>query len=306
MRYATVPNQISHEDPSADVHARIDLWDFGAAGLLRQSGSGMRLRRTPAHLRLAAPERLALSLLSRGRWEYTQHGHTRTVDSDQPEFVVTDLTAGSDYIRTGEGGTHTFLVDFDQLSLPVDVIRKAGPELRFSPLYDLVRRHIAQLDQLADQLSGSERSMVGKATVELIRALIAGAARDKAHRNEAMANSLSTRITMYLHRHLTDADLSPARIAHEHNISVRHLYNTWDGGDLSLAQWIMSERLEAARRELAKPGAQSETIAAVARRCGFTDATHFSRRFREAYAMSPREWRRLNVERPSVPRPREG
>ena len=42
-------------------------------------------------------------------------------------------------------------------------------------------------------------------------------------------------------RHLTDADLSPARIAHEHNISVRHLYNTWDGGDFSLAQWIMSE-----------------------------------------------------------------
>jgi AraC-like DNA-binding protein len=306
MRYATVPNQITHEDPSADVHARIDLWDFGAASLLHQSGSGMRLTRAPAQLRLAAPERVSLSLLSRGRWEYTQHGHTSNVDSDRPELVLTDLTASLDYIRSGEGGSHSFMVDFDELSLPADVIRKAAPQIRSSPLYDLVRGHIAQLDYIAGQLSGPARTMVGTATTELIRALIAGAAQDAALHNEAMADSLPTRITMYVQKHVTEPDLSPARIAQAHNISVRHLYNTWAERDLSLAQWIMFERLEAARRELVKPGAQAQTIAAIARRCGFTDATHFSRRFRDAYGMSPREWRQLKTEPSSLPSPREG
>jgi AraC-like DNA-binding protein len=306
MRYATLPNRITHEDASAEVHARIDLWDFGGASLLRQCGSGMRLSRTPTQLRLAAPERVSLSLLTRGRWEYTQHGHTRTVESDRPELVLTDLTASLDYIRRGEGGSRSFMVDFDQLGLPVDVIRKAAPQVESSPLYDLVRGHIAQLDQIAGLVSGMARTMIGAATTELIRALIASAAHDDVHQPEAMADSLSTRIAMYVQRHLTDPNLSPARIAHEHNISVRHLYNTWFERDLSLAQWIMSERLEAARRELLRPGAQSQTIAAIARRCGFTDATHFSRRFRDAYGMSPREWRQLNAERPSVPSPREG
>jgi AraC-like DNA-binding protein len=39
------------------------------------------------------------------------------------------------------------------------------------------------------------------------------------------------------------------------------------------------------------------TIAAVARRWGFADATHFARRFRDAYGLSPREWRQLHLVR---------
>jgi AraC-like DNA-binding protein len=192
------------------------------------------------------------------------------------------------------------MVDFDQLSLSADVIRQAAPHIRSSPLYDLVRSHIAGLEQIAGSLSGPAQAMTGTATAELVRAMIASATQDEHLYREAMADSLSTRITLYLQRHLTDPDLTPARIARDHNISVRHLYNTWAEGDLSLAQWIMAQRLEVARRELVKPGARAKTIAAIARRCGFTDATHFSRRFREAYGMSPREWRQLNAPDPST------
>jgi AraC-like DNA-binding protein len=43
------------------------------------------------------------------------------------------------------------------------------------------------------------------------------------------------------------------------------------------------------------PNRMPTTIGTVARRWGFTDSTHFSRRFRGAYGLSPREWRRLNA-----------
>ena len=147
---------------------------------------------------------------------------------------------------------------------------------------------------MADALTSAERAMIGRGTTELVRALIASAARDEAGAREAMTGSLMTRITTYLHRHLTEPDLSPARIARAHNISVRWLYDNWTD-ELSVAQWIIRERLELARRELAGPRTQS--IATVARQCGFTDPAHFSRRFREAFGMSPREWRRLNQDR---------
>ena len=44
------------------------------------------------------------------------------------------------------------------------------------------------------------------------------------------------------------------------------------------------------------------TITAVAHKWGFTDTTLFSRRFREAYGMSPREWRQAHTadNRPSI------
>ena len=292
MRYATVPNRLIHEDPAGDLHARVDLWELGAASLLRQRGSGMRLTRTPSLLRVAAPERISLSLLTRGRWEYSQHGHVRRVDSTRPELVLTDLTANFDYNRSGEGGSHSFMVDFDELGMPVDAIRRAAPRLRYSPLYELLLDHVARLDEVAERVTGPARTMIGSATTELVRALIATVAEDEAAQREAMAGSLPTRITIYLQRHLTDPDLTPARVAHAHNISLRHLYNVWGGRDISLGEWIIRKRLETARRDLAKPEAQTLTIAAIAHRSGFADATHFSRRFRAEFGVSPREWRR--------------
>ena len=290
LRYATLPHDVTHEDVSA-VHGRIDLWDFGAASLMRQHGSGIRMNRTATQLRTSAPERISLSLLTRGRWAYSQRDYSQTVTSGQAQLVLTDLTSAFDYDRRGVGGSHSLLVDVDQLNLPVDVIRTAAGRLPSSPLYDLVRDHVAGLSKVADVLTSAERAMVGRGTTELVRALIASAAQGEADAREAMTTSLMTRVTMYLHRHLTEPDLSPARIAREHNISVRWLYDNWTD-ELSVVQWIIRERLELARRELAGPKTQS--IATVGRQCGFTDPAHFSRRFREAYGMPPREWRRLS------------
>jgi AraC-like DNA-binding protein len=55
----------------------------------------------------------------------------------------------------------------------------------------------------------------------------------------------------------------------------------------------MRGRLEGARRDIAKDGAPG--IAAVARRWGFSDPTHFGRRFRTAYGISPKEWRQVQA-----------
>jgi hypothetical protein len=47
MRYARVPALLTHE-ADARVHARLDVWDLGAASsLLHRTSSGIRLRRTP-------------------------------------------------------------------------------------------------------------------------------------------------------------------------------------------------------------------------------------------------------------------
>lgn len=96
---------------------------------------------------------------------------------------------------------------------------------------------------------------------------------------------------MFVDRHLTEADLTPGRIARTHHVSVRQLYAAWSGHGVWLAAYILGQRLELARRVLAHGRSPAPTIAAVARRCGFVDAAHFARRFRESYGLSPREWR---------------
>ncbi|MFC7258446.1 helix-turn-helix domain-containing protein [Streptomyces lutosisoli] len=43
---------------------------------------------------------------------------------------------------------------------------------------------------------------------------------------------------------------------------------------------------------MASPVGRTRTIGSVARAGGFTDPSHFTRRFKEAYGVTPQEWRR--------------
>lgn len=72
---------------------------------------------------------------------------------------------------------------------------------------------------------------------------------------------------------------------------MRQLYTVLDRADIALGGWIRHQRLERCRQELATAAARNRTIESVARRWGFKDATHFARSFRDAYGMSPRQWR---------------
>ncbi|GLF95368.1 helix-turn-helix domain-containing protein [Streptomyces yaizuensis] len=103
--------------------------------------------------------------------------------------------------------------------------------------------------------------------------------------------SLLSRILDHIELRLAQADLSPEMIARAHHISVRYLHKLFQEQGLTVGRWIQRRRLEECRRELLRHGGSRRTIAAVAGRWGFVSASHFSRVFRDAYGMSPREWR---------------
>ncbi|GIG84031.1 hypothetical protein Pka01_71580 [Planotetraspora kaengkrachanensis] len=108
---------------------------------------------------------------------------------------------------------------------------------------------------------------------------------------EPLHHTLLQRVMSYILLHLAERDLSAERIAAEHHISVRQLYLTLSQAGISLGDWVRSQRLEKCKLELASPAYQFTTIEAIAYRWGFASAPHFSRVFKAAYGVSPREWR---------------
>lgn len=125
-----------------------------------------------------------------------------------------------------------------------------------------------------------------------MRALLTSAAGVDAYSRPALAESLIPRMLAYIYTHLTDADLTAAWIAHAHSISVRALYRLCAQAGISLEQTIIEQRLEGACSTLASPVGLTRTIGSVARAWGFTDPCHFTRRFKEAYGVTPQESRR--------------
>jgi AraC-like DNA-binding protein len=292
MLYASAPCYVTHERPDAAIRARMELYEFGSANVFSMESTGIRLLRTAKQARQDTAPVVALSVqrISPGRHE--QLGHRQVVEPG--ELMMVDLSAPYDFSWSGDGGAACVQMPIDQIGLPVDVIRRAAPNLRRSPLYRLVTDHVAHLTAGAAGLSADPAApALGAASIELARALIASAAYTERYSKPVLADTLLTRIRAYVRQNLADPDLSPAGIAAAHHISQRYLYKLCARADFSLEQWIIGERLRAARDELTLPESRHRPIAVVARRWGFSDPTHFSRRFRAAYGLTPSDWRRI-------------
>jgi AraC-like DNA-binding protein len=291
MLDASVPMAISHEHPERPIHARMQLWGLGVGELFTSDNSGFRLRRARRHMSMDGKPYVALALQARGLCQFEQFGHQQVVGPGQ--LMLNDLTAAYDVTWSGMGGSRCFQLPYDRLGLSLDLIRAAVPRIQTSPLYDLARYHLNYVSSEADRLQDDPGlAALGNATTELLRALVISAAAEPGRlRLQVRNETLLTRILAYSRRHLSEHDLRPERIAAAHNISRRQLYTMFQHADLSLEQWIITQRLEGARIELTSPASQHRTIAAIARSWGFTSPSHFTARFRASYGFSPRDYR---------------
>lgn len=135
--------------------------------------------------------------------------------------------------------------------MPFDVIRIAAGRLASSPLCDIVTDHILRLSANADILSAdSAAAPLGISTIQMLRALITSAAGDEGRAQETKAEALLPFILAYARQHLTERNLTPARIAQAHGISSRHLYTMCSGADIRIAEWILEQRRRRANSEI--------------------------------------------------------
>jgi AraC-like DNA-binding protein len=288
----SAPCTVTHEvQDGASVDARLDRWRLGAVTLVTAESTGIRLRREARHTGMAGPAVVVLATQPRGRGRFEQYGRRQSVES--ADMVLTDLTAPYEFAWQGYGAAQAVLVRHATLGLPPQTVRRAARRLRESPLHDLVLHHVAELFRAADRAAlDAAGAAVGAATAELVRALIVSAAGFEERAPDPAETVILERALDHIHAHLTDPGLSPAGIAAAQNVSVRYLYRICRDAGISLEQWIILRRLEGARRTLVSAAGRSRTVASVARSWGFADPSHFARRFRSAYGISPRAWQR--------------
>lgn len=90
---------------------------------------------------------------------------------------------------------------------------------------------------------------------------------------------------------LSESHLSSTDIATAAGISVRYASLLLAEHGTSISRYILDRRLEQCRRLLADPSQSHRSITEIALSWGFSDPSHFGRRFKQAYGVSPSDYR---------------
>lgn len=284
-----VPQRVTFADAADQVRLKLGLAHYGpGVHFMHTAGSGLFIDRTKRHVRQHAPSQVVL-FTSRAGTGHIMQGDA--VTSYRPGDVGLMETMRPYSLRQSARAEHLIVVVNDlQAEMSAEYLRTACERITASPLYSLVCSHFLALCDTTAELDARSAAAVGRASTQLVEAALLTAA-DNPRRAESLHDTLFLRMADYAERHLHDPELTPAQIAAAHFISLRQLYKVWDqAAGQSPHRWIMDRRIDRAGRLLAKPSSSVLPISWVARQCGFTNASHFSRRFRETHGMSPRDW----------------
>jgi len=131
---------------------------------------------------------------------------------------------------------------------------------------------------------------------EVSLALIATAFGEMVSRQETCQSSgriaLLYRAKMLIEENLHDSDLNPEKIARALKISERYLQRLFQEENSTVCNWVWERRLEKCRRELSDRLLAGKNVSQIAFDCGFSNFSHFSRRFKRAYGISASDFRR--------------
>jgi AraC-like DNA-binding protein len=161
----------------------------------------------------------------------------------------------------------------------------------------LVRRDTAALALLEAYLSSlpthiADPQLRGLVTTHVydLLALVIGASREgaeiAAHRTLRAARLQAIKAAL-----AQDRDLSIHEIAHRQAVSPRYVQKLFEEQGTTFTEFVLSLRLEAARAMLVSPRYAGWTITSISQEAGFGDLSHFNRRFKARYALTPSEIR---------------
>jgi AraC-like DNA-binding protein len=90
---------------------------------------------------------------------------------------------------------------------------------------------------------------------------------------------------------VNDRDLTIHEIARAQAVTPRYVQKLFDEAGTTFTEFVLSQRLEAARAMLLSPRYSRWTVAAISQEAGFGDLSYFNRRFKARYELTPSDVR---------------
>ncbi|MES4904137.1 MULTISPECIES: helix-turn-helix domain-containing protein [unclassified Streptomyces] len=295
LAFASHSPHVIRTEHAADFHGTLRVLDLGVVQVSVFSCPPLESARTPALIRQSDPEIYYLSVPLSGRMGVVQ---------DDQEILVGrgDLVlVGSSHPYRGQLDAADGTVSAAEVLIPRALLPISGGladrqvAMRLpgrAGMGALLVQFLTGLVTDSTPYGPSDSARLGVIVLDLAAALLAQRRGTQAQ-PETFQHALAMRVRGYIHQHLSDPELSLERIAAAQHISVRSLHRLFRHQNTTASAYIRHQRLERARRELADPALRTRPIHAIAARWGFRRPADFTRAFRAAYGMAPKDFRHL-------------
>ncbi|MFK4186911.1 helix-turn-helix domain-containing protein [Streptomyces sparsogenes] len=257
-----------------------------------------RYQRTPRLIRQGDPEAYHLTLMLHGEKTLVQGNQQDTCGP--LDIQILDTSRPYDALACLPGREPLKVIGIEVpknvVPMPLDHV----DQLVTHPLSGregfgaLLAGFVTQLVSDADSYRSSDGPLLQGILIDLVSALLAGELEAESHlAPETRTRTLALQVQSFIRKHLGDPDLTPAAIASAHHISVSHLHRVFKvhGQGATVAGWIRRHRLEQARRDLNDPAQRALPVHEIGARWGFSHHAAFTRAFRAAYGIPPRDYR---------------
>jgi AraC family transcriptional regulator, positive regulator of tynA and feaB len=174
------------------------------------------------------------------------------------------------------------------------LVRTAGTILAPHGLAPMLMTQMRALSNAAPDLDPAARAAGLRATLDLAATVLRLEFGSEKAESEVCEDGMLIAAQALISRQFQSPDLTPDAIARRLGFSRAHLYRLFARHGLTVAGHLRDVRLRHARDRLAVAGPR-ETTGDIAFRCGFQDAVHFTRLFRQKFGITPGAFRSGDV-----------
>jgi AraC-like DNA-binding protein len=248
--------------------------------------------RSPSDVARADSDDLLLCLQSSGRGIFAQDG--RQAVNEQGSFLLIDSRRPFSIIFPERIRSITFKVSRQGLEARVGNIsgltaRPLSPE---AAVGGLASGFLSMLPSRLDAFEGAACTKLAEQALDLVALAVSEQLGQTGAPLSSIRSTALFRLKSVIEAHLRDSKLRPAAAAAEAGISVRYANALLSQEGSSVERYILHRRLERCRQALEDTARAPRLIGGIAFDWGFSDLSHFGRRFRAAYGMTPGEYRR--------------
>ncbi|HKZ96025.1 MAG TPA: helix-turn-helix domain-containing protein [Hyphomicrobiaceae bacterium] len=227
-----------------------------------------------------------------GRGVFTQEGRQAVVERGC--FVLVDSRRS--YTTGYQTQTRAITLTIPRHALEARLGSVAGLTARKldarGPVAGLASAFLAMLPARIDAIDGPAASKIAEQTLDLV-ALAFSAETEKGAVALSSARAVALlRLKSAIEASLGNPLLKPAAAAAAAGISVRYANALLAQEGSSVERYLLDRRLERCRRALEDPAQAHRTIGDIAFSWGFSDLSHFGRRFRATFGFTPSDYRR--------------